>query len=91
MAGQTGETETNAGGTWSEGELREKLQEVEEDLVRLRQSAKEVRERIGDRSDAPTDTAEQAQMITMAEEQEALVENLEARRENLLRRLAADG
>lgn len=82
MAGETG---TNA--THSADELREKLREVDEDLERLRESARELRERIGDRSDAPTDAAEMASLITMAEEQEGLVETLEARRETLQGRL----
>ncbi|MFC6081174.1 hypothetical protein [Sphaerisporangium aureirubrum] len=87
MTGQTGEHVDDMPGELS---LREKLREVEEDLTRLRQSAKEIRERIGDRSDAPTDAAEMSTMITMAEQQEVLVETLEARRESLLRRLGAD-
>ncbi|GAA1260071.1 hypothetical protein GCM10009677_09060 [Sphaerisporangium rubeum] len=82
MAGETG---TNA--TYSEDELREKLREVDEDLERLRESARELRERIGDRSDAPTDAVEMAALITMAEEQEGIVGTLEARRETLRERL----
>jgi hypothetical protein len=86
----TGQTEENVDNPRSPETLREKLRELEEDLVRLRQSAREQRERIGDRSDAPTDAAEMASLITMAEEQEALVETLEARKETLLRRLVAE-
>jgi hypothetical protein len=73
--------------TEDEAALREELRMVEEDLAGLRQTARELRERIGDRADAPTDWAEISTLITMAEEQEALAATLEARREVLLRRL----
>jgi hypothetical protein len=68
--------------------LREELRMVEEDLERLRATARELRERLGEHADAPTDAAEIATMLTMAEEQEAFAATLEARREELLQRLA---
>jgi hypothetical protein len=68
----------------SNSELREELKLVDEDLEQLRKSAHEVRERIGERDDEPTDPEERSAMIVMAEEQEALIENLESRREQLL-------
>ncbi|MEV7970552.1 hypothetical protein AB0O34_31875 [Sphaerisporangium sp. NPDC088356] len=73
--------------TEDEAALREELRMVEEDLTRLRQTAAELRERVGERADSPTDSAEISTLITMAEEQEAFAETLEARREELLRRL----
>jgi hypothetical protein len=69
--------------------LREELQRVEEELAQLRETAAALRRRIGERADDPTDSAERAAMITAAEEQEAFIEVLEARREQLLERLEA--
>jgi len=63
---------------------------VEEELAELRQAAAELRRRIGDRADSPTDPEEVTVLITAAEEQEALVAALEARRERLLQRLGED-
>ena len=71
----------------STGALAEKLKLVEEDLARLRGTAAGLRRRIGDRDEEPTDAAERAALIETAEEQEALIDQLEARREELLRRL----
>jgi chromosome segregation ATPase len=71
--------------------LREELQAVEGDLARLRESAAELRRRIGSRDDDPTDPEERSTLITTAEEQEALIEVLEQRREDLLRRLGEHG
>jgi chromosome segregation ATPase len=67
--------------------LREELQAVEQELAQLRESAAGLRRRIGERWDEPTDPAERATLITQAEEQEAFIEELENRREDLLRRL----
>jgi hypothetical protein len=67
--------------------LAEELKLVEEDLTRLREMAAGLRRRIGDRDDEPTDAAERSALIEAAEEQEALIDQLEARREQLLRRL----
>jgi uncharacterized protein (DUF342 family) len=68
--------------------LHEELRLVEEELAQLRETAAALRRRIGERADDPTDTEERAQMITAAEEQEAFIEVLENRREDLLRRLS---
>ncbi|WP_203881689.1 hypothetical protein [Planotetraspora kaengkrachanensis] len=73
--------------TMDDAEIRDQLQEVETELVRLRESAAEIRREIGERWDAPTDAAEMATVITNAEQQEALIETLEARRERLRQRL----
>jgi hypothetical protein len=69
---------------------RDELRLAEEELETARQTATELRRRIGDRADAPTDSAEIAERITAAEEQEALVEMLAARRERLLQRIRAE-
>jgi len=74
----------------SKSELREELRLVDEDLEQLRKSTREIHERIGERDDEPTDPEERSSMIIMAEEQDALIENLESRREQLLQRLATN-
>jgi chromosome segregation ATPase len=68
--------------------IREELQLVEEDLAQLRETAASLRQRIGDRADEPTDAAERAAVIESADEQEALITQLEARRERLLAQLS---
>jgi hypothetical protein len=73
--------------TGDEAALREELRMVEEDLAKLRETARELRETVGESAAAPTDAAETSMLITMAEEQEGLVATLEARREDLMRRL----
>jgi hypothetical protein len=72
-----------------EAAIREELRLVEEDLAHLREMATTLRRRIGERADDPTDPAERAALIEEAEEQEALIDELEARREELLRRLGS--
>jgi hypothetical protein len=67
--------------------LTEELRLVEEDLARLRETVAGLRRRIGDRDEEPTDDAERSMLIEAVEEQEALIDQLEARREQLLRRL----
>jgi prefoldin subunit 5 len=71
----------------SKEQLEEELREVEEDLAALRPVLEQLRRRIGQREDDPTDIEERAQLIENMEEQEALVGRLEDRREDLLRRL----
>jgi hypothetical protein len=73
----------------SKAALREELRQVEADLSKLRRTAADLRRRIGERWDDPTDEAERALMITAAEEQEAFAAELENRRDELLRRLGA--
>jgi len=67
--------------------LQEELRLVEEDLARLRQTAADLRQRIGERGDGPVDPEEISALTTSAEEQEALIDDLEARREALLQRV----
>jgi hypothetical protein len=66
---------------------RDELRDVEEELESLRAQARSLRSPLGGRETGPMDLAENAAQITAAEEQEALIEVLEARRETLLRRL----
>jgi hypothetical protein len=67
--------------------VREELRLVEEELAELRRTAEEARRRIGDRSDWPTDPAEIGMQITAVEEQRAVINALEARRDALRVRL----
>jgi hypothetical protein len=67
--------------------LRQELTLVEQELAQLRELAAELRRRVGERADDPTDPNERATLITEAEEQEAFIDVLEQRREDLLRRL----
>ncbi len=69
--------------------IREELRLVEEDLARIRETAADLRRRIGERADYPTDPAELSALIEEAEEQESLADELGARREELLRRLGS--
>jgi hypothetical protein len=71
--------------------LRAELRLVEEELAELRRTAAELRRRIGERAEAPADEVDVTAMITAAEEQEALVTALSARREALLERLGGSG
>ena len=73
----------------SPGAIQEELQVVEEDLARLREAAADLRRHIGEGWDEPTDPEERSVLIQGAEEQEALIGELEARRDELQRRLAA--
>jgi outer membrane protein TolC len=71
--------------------LEAELRVVEEDLARLRETSADLRRRIGEREDEPTDPAERSALIEQAEEQEALIDMLKARREELLRELSRPG
>jgi hypothetical protein len=64
-------------------EIREELRLVEEDLAEVRKTTANLRQRIGERADEPTDAAERSALIESADEQEALVYQLQARREQL--------
>ena len=56
-------------GEHDETALRQELRRVETDLGELRQTARQLRQQIGERWFDPTDAAEQAALITAAEEQ----------------------
>jgi hypothetical protein len=75
-----------AGGQ-SKEELEEELRLVEEDIAAVRPVLEELRRRIGEREDDPTDIEERSALIENREEQEALLARLEERRDELLRRL----
>lgn len=74
----------------SKAALQEEVWRVEADLAELRQTAAELRRRIGERWDDPTGRMDRATVITAAEELEALAEELEARHGELLRRLGEE-
>ena len=59
--------------------LEAELRVVQEDLARLRETAADLRRRIGEREDEPTDPAERSALIEQAEEQEALIDMLKRR------------
>ncbi|WP_157249200.1 hypothetical protein [Nonomuraea typhae] len=65
--------------------IKEELRHVEDDLARLRQSTRELREQIGDMG--ATDLVERSQMLELADDQDQIIAELEARRDGLLRRL----
>src|SRR5689334_9229525 len=82
---------------WSQGRkqgygqrmsLQEELRQVEGDLERLRAEVAELRGQVGEIG--PTDAVERAMLINQADEQEILVGELEARRDDLLKRLGED-
>lgn len=67
--------------------LREELRTVEEELAGLRTEVGQLRGQFGGRGDGPVDSAENAADLTNVEEQEALIDVLERRRELLVSRL----
>jgi hypothetical protein len=71
--------------------LQQELRDVEADVAELRDTAEKLRAQIGDRSYEPTDASERAALITAAEEQEALVETLEVRRDKLRKLVEEQG
>ena len=68
-------------------QLQDELQQVDQELAELRESAAGLRQQIGERSDGASDAAEVAMLLTEAEQQEAVVDTLERRRRSLLQRL----
>ena len=70
-------------------DVREQVRVVDEELAELRKTAQSLRAQVGERTAGPMDLAESAAVITAAEEQEALIDVLERRRDGLLRRLDA--
>ncbi|GLX05609.1 hypothetical protein [Microbispora sp. NBRC 16548] len=68
-------------------ELKKELDEVDAQIERLRKETKQIREEIGQSWDAPTDMAEKATLLTNVEQQEALIDDLQLRREQILRRM----
>ncbi len=74
----------------SSDELREELRIVEADISGAEKTAAEFRRLIGERS-AGADREEMGQLITQAQEQEAVLRILVARRERLEKRLSEAG
>jgi predicted nucleic acid-binding Zn-ribbon protein len=72
----------------SRAALERELRQVEADIAELRRTAGELHEQVGEIG--PTDAAERSALITQAEEQEALAEDLEARRDELRQRLGLE-
>ncbi|GII53762.1 hypothetical protein Pth03_21510 [Planotetraspora thailandica] len=72
-----------------ESEIRRQLEEVDTELARLRADVAAMRREIGERWDAPTDAAELATVLTNAEQQESVIETLEARRQHLQQQLGS--
>jgi hypothetical protein len=67
------------------GALQEQLRTLEAEVAEMRQTLASLRRGIGERSDAP----DMAAAITAAEEQEAVLRLLEAKRDKVQRQLAA--
>jgi hypothetical protein len=66
----------------------DELASIEAELGRLRRSALELREQVG--SEGPMDSGDVATLITAAEEQEALADTMERRRDELRAELGLD-
>jgi len=71
-------------GDVSADRLRAELQEVETNLASVRRTAADIRSGIGEAEDP----ADRGSLIQAADEQDSLADQLAARREDLLRRLA---
>ncbi|WP_031172395.1 hypothetical protein [Streptosporangium roseum] len=65
--------------------IQEELHQVEKELARLRGEAAELHKQVGEIG--PTDAAERSTLITMADQQEALADELEGRRQALLQQV----
>jgi len=70
------------------GALQEQLRTLDAEVAEMRQTVAGLRRGIGNSSDAPVDAADMAAAITSAQEQEAVLKLLEAKRDDVQRRLA---
>ncbi|MEV4106575.1 hypothetical protein [Nonomuraea sp. NPDC049695] len=68
---------------------KDELQQVEEDLARLRAENQDLRSQV--RDFGATDQVEISAVISQADEQEELITQLERRRDTLLQRLQQEG
>jgi polyhydroxyalkanoate synthesis regulator phasin len=68
--------------------VREELESVERTIAELRRTVAALRQESG--SDGPADPEDVTSLITSANEQEAVIAELEERREELRRRLGLD-
>jgi hypothetical protein len=75
------------GGTEPQAALREELREVDDELARQRADLDDLRKELGDPSEQPVEPEDRANLLTELETQEAVIETLEARRADLLKRL----
>jgi hypothetical protein len=66
---------------------RDELTDLEQQIAELRRQSAEARRRVGQQWDAPTDSAEIATELQGAEEAEAFLRALEARRDAVLEKL----
>jgi hypothetical protein len=73
-----------------EAALRAELKQVEELIARARGDAAEVHEEIGGQEDGALDNEETSELFSASAEQEAVAGELEARRDELRRRLGMD-
>ncbi|MEU7000975.1 hypothetical protein [Nonomuraea sp. NPDC046570] len=64
----------------------DELRQIEEDLARLKAAVADLRRQVGDMG--ATDAAERAAMLALADEQDGVITDLEARRDELRRRVA---
>ena len=71
-------------GDVSADRLRAELNEVEADLANVRRTAADIRSGVGEAEDP----ADRGSLIQAADEQDSLADQLAARREDLLRKLA---
>jgi hypothetical protein len=67
--------------------LRERVRDLDHDITELRKTAEDIRFRISRHWEDPMDEWERGAMIQRADEVEAQAEELELKREGLLRRL----
>lgn len=65
--------------------IQDELRQVDADLAKLREATADLRRQIGDMG--PTDATERSAMIAMADEQDGVIAELEARRDDLAKRL----
>ena len=75
----------------SDHELREELRRLDDELTEMRQQVRELRGETSDEASAPLEREDMAATLTAAEEQEALIEALEGRRERLRAQLGEAG
>lgn len=71
-------------GDVSADRLRAELREVESDLANLRRTAADIRSGVGEADDP----ADRGSLIQAADEQDVMADQLTARRDDLLRRIA---
>jgi len=70
--------------------LRTELKQVEDQIARTESSAAGIHREIGSRDEGTLDPAETSELFSAAQEQEAVLSELEVRRDELRRRLGMD-